>query len=154
MTILEQYKYVSVVGEGYFSFVKQYQNRNTGELFAVKELKKDFAKNTDYIHRFRREIDLLKTLSGCENIIELIDYQIDENANLYIMPLATTNLYDYVKRNNANLSSEQRIALFDQVLNAIKFSHSKRVLHRDIYPRNVLLFARHNGFLEPIRKML
>ena len=147
MHLLERYKHIAVIGDGYFSLVKKYQSLDNGQYYAVKELKKEFITNTDYIHRFRREIELLKSLSGHPNIIDLIDYQTDESTNLYIMPLAATNLYDYIKRNNDSIGVDERITIFDQILSAIKYAHSLDILHRDIYPNNVLLFQSTGGYV-------
>jgi len=62
------------------------------------------------------------------------------------MPAADKNLYDYIQENNQLLKIEERIELFDQIIAAIKFAHSKDILHRDISPRNILLFKKEEKY--------
>lgn len=142
MSILDEYEYLSIIGKGYFSIVKKYKHLVSGQLFAVKELRKEFNSNEDYKHRFCKEIECLQRLSGISNIIELIEFEKNESRYLYIMPVASMNLLDYIKRNNAAISLETRLEIFDQIIIAIKTSHEKQILHRDICPQNVLLFIK------------
>lgn len=114
-----------------------------GNLFAIKSLKKEFKFNANYNHRFKREIELLDQLNGHENIIPLVHYGKKRDGRpFYVMPAADTNLYEYVRTNNSLLALTARIAIFDNVLKAIAYAHSIGVLHRDISPRNILLFNR------------
>jgi eukaryotic-like serine/threonine-protein kinase len=136
----DEYQFISVIGSGSFSNVDKYQHKKSRQLVAIKELKEELNTDKDCIYRFRREIAFLKLLKGHPNIIELIDYDISENTNLYIMPLASANLYDYINQNNESISISVKMAIFDQILNALKVSHEKQILHRDICPQNVLLF--------------
>lgn len=140
---MDNLKHIALKGQGYFCTVKQYAD-DSGIEFALKELKKDHFPNEDYRYRLNREINLLRDLQGCDNIIELLDSGQDiENEKLwYLMPFAKQNLYDYVKRNNADMTKELRYDLVQQIINAIKFAHQKSILHRDISPNNVLVFEK------------
>lgn len=139
-SILDNYEHIGLMGGGYFSIVKTYRHKRTKRLYAVKELTEECSKNQNYVRWFIREINTLRVLREHENIIELVDYEIDSGKYLYIMPKATTNLYDYIKSNNSKLGLEERLEIFEQILRAIKFAHSKSRLHRDIAPQNILLF--------------
>jgi eukaryotic-like serine/threonine-protein kinase len=136
----DEYRFVSLIGSGSFSIVKKYQHIKSERLVAFKELKQELITDEDSIYRFRREIAFLKLLNCHPNIIELIGDDIVEPNYLYIMPLASINLYDYIKSNNSTITLDVRLTIFDQVLNALKASHEKQILHRDICPQNVLLF--------------
>lgn len=140
MPIPDHYEHIRLIGEGYFSLVKLYKDNETGQEVAIKDLKESFEDNADYVHRFEREVQLLKLLSGHKNIIELLGYECEIGSHFYIMPAADTNLFDYIQTYNNSLEMGERIKMFDQVLDAIKFAHSKGILHRDISPRNILLF--------------
>lgn len=139
MALLDKYEHIKLIGEGYFSHVQLYKNLETGEEVAVKVLKNSLRSNEEYVHRFEREVELLRLLADNAHIIRLLDYEFDDDTHLYVMEAAATNLHEYISRNNNKLKLEQRLRLFDQVLSAIQFARSKGVLHRDISPRNVLL---------------
>ena len=136
------YKYHSPIGEGGFCIVSKYTDVRSNSLVAIKLLKKEHFDNFDYKHRFGREIRLLKVLGGHPNIINLLDSEIDEASHSYwyAMPMATTNLFTYIRRNNQSLSLANRIDIFDQILAAVKHSHNRKILHRDLGPSNVLIF--------------
>jgi serine/threonine protein kinase len=133
------------IGSGYFCDVKKYTDEASGILYAVKQLKKRFHKNEEYRYRFLREIELLKLLQESENVIELISA--DKDNLLYIMPLATSNLYNHIKKKNNTLELEIRYNIVSQIISAIEIAHSKNILHRDISPNNILLFESNGQLL-------
>ena len=139
---MNKLKHVALKGKGYFCNVKLYKHIENDSEFALKELKSEHYSNESYRYRMNREIQLLKELEGCENIIPLIDSGHDTKKEKiwYLMPFASQNLYDYIKINNRDISKEERYMLTEQVINAIKYAHNKAILHRDISPNNVLVF--------------
>ena len=139
---MKNFEHLGMKGEGYFCIVKKYREQSSGREFALKELKKAHYPIDGYRYRMIREINILKELQGCDNIIELLDSGQDfEKEKLwYLMPFANQNLYDYIKINNNTLAQKERYQLVEQVINAIKFAHDKNILHRDISPNNVLVF--------------
>lgn len=141
---MEKLKHIGLKGQGYFCIVKQYLDESTGNEFALKELKKDHYPKEEYRYRLNREINILKELQGCENIIELLDsgHDTDKEKLWYLMPYARLNLYDFIKKNNGNIDKETRYNLLEQIINAIKFAHDRNKLHRDISPNNVLVFEK------------
>jgi len=46
-------------------------------------------------------------------------------------------LSNFVKRND--LSDDEIIYYFSQIINAFKYIHSKHIIHRDIKPENIML---------------
>lgn len=139
---MRQLKHIGIKGEGYFCIVKKYLDESSGNYLASKELKKTHYSRDDYRYRTLREINILEDLQGNKNIIELLSHGHDrENEKIwYLMPFADQNLYDYIKKNNNSLTQEERYDLAEQLISAIKFAHSKEILHRDISPNNVLVF--------------
>ncbi len=94
----------------------------------------------DFIERFARERDILATLAH-PNIARLYDAGITEDGQPYLameyvegLPLAT-----YCSEQRAGIA--QRLALFTQILEAVKYAHSRLILHRDIKPSNILVTA-------------
>ncbi|MFO0488037.1 MAG: serine/threonine-protein kinase [Cyclobacteriaceae bacterium] len=139
---ISELKHVGPRGQGYFCIVKQYVDERTGLKYALKELKKEHYPKEEYRYRLTREIKLLNDLQDHENIIELINHGNDKDSEKlwYLMPYAEQNLYDYIKKKNTTLTKEERYSLVDQIIQAIKFAHSKGILHRDISPSNILVF--------------
>lgn len=145
--VLESYKYENLIGEGYFSTVSRYIDTRNGRKVAVKHLKKGFKDNEGYKHRFEREINLLTILAGHPNIIEFLGEGVKEERPFYIMPASNTNLENLISAKNQTLTTEDRVDIFDQVLEAITFAHSHTILHRDISPNNALIFEESGKFI-------
>ncbi|MCZ8286193.1 MAG: serine/threonine-protein kinase, partial [Bacteroidia bacterium] len=141
MIELKDLKHVAPKGQGYFCIVKQYVNAE-GKNFALKELKKEHYTNEEYRYRLLREINMLKTLQGCNNIIRLVNHgnSADDHSMWYLMPYARYNLYEYIKKYNQGISQDTRFEIVEQIINAIKYAHDRDILHRDISPNNILVF--------------
>ncbi len=139
---MNKLEHIGVKGSGFFCIVKKYKDKATGNEFALKELKKAHYQNEEYRYRFNREIYLLKELQDCDNIIELLDFghNAEKEKLWYLMPYADQNLYEFIKENNPTLSKEERYDFVTQIINAIKFAHDKKILHRDLSSNNVLVF--------------
>ena len=138
----ENLKHIKPKGEGYFCTVTEMQDEKTGDKYALKRLKKKHYDNEEYRYRLLREIKLLGQLYKSEQIIDLVGHGNDhENKELwYLMPFAPYNLYDFIKKNNQKISKELRYEIISQIIAAIKFAHSKNILHRDLSSNNILVF--------------
>ncbi len=139
MSIVEDLEHIRVIGEGAFSIVREYRSGKFGGSLAVKQLKDSHAGNPDYIKRFRREVELLRALSGTPHVVELIDSEVDGPVFRYAMPCARMNLADLLRARNNQLGFADRLALFQQVLAGMRAAHAKQILHRDLAPSNVLV---------------
>jgi eukaryotic-like serine/threonine-protein kinase len=133
--LLSNYVHVKTIGRGAFAIVTHYRDKTSGADVAVKKLTDE-----KHAHRFEREIKIMQALDGHPNVIKLIDFECISGSYQHITPKAKTNLYKYIKKINSTLTLERRIGIFDQVLAALNYAHSKNILHRDIAPTNVLVF--------------
>lgn len=137
---------IGLKGQGYFCDVQKAKDEY-GKKVAVKQLKREFVSNPDYVQRFKREVRITRELSDCPFIIPCLDVELDDNSLVYryTMPLADENLFQFIRSNNTKLSLDQRVAIFDQIVAGIHFAHNKNVIHRDIAPQNVLIFHSEDG---------
>lgn len=135
-----KYKQVKAIGTG--SFANAFKYELEGVPICVKQLKKEYYNNPDYVKRFKREIQILKELKGHKNIIEIIEdgEKTDKKQLWYSMTLGSDNLYNFIKKKN-DLDLKERLCIFEQIVNAIKYGHSKSILHRDLSPNNILIIG-------------
>jgi len=134
----DKYEIIKEIGSGGFSRCLQVKNKNTGLLFACKELPK---KNLSDYEGLMREVNLMIKLDH-PNIIKL--YEVYENEkNIYlIMELCTGGeLFDRIVENTENgvqFTEKQAADLFKQMMSAINYCHKNGIVHRDLKPENLL----------------
>jgi eukaryotic-like serine/threonine-protein kinase len=98
----------------------------TGNTFARRQLE-----------RFEHERDILASLSH-DGIARFYDAGIDAGQPYLALELVNgAPIHKFVQ--SQNLSVRLRLQLFQQVLAAVQFAHSRLVIHRDLKPSNILV---------------
>lgn len=132
--ILEKNVALKLIGEGsyaqVFSFFDDYYNRK----FVLKRAKKDLSEKE--VNRFKQEFEQMNSLLS-PYVVEVYRYENDTNE--YIMEYMDCTLDKYIEKNNASLTNNDRKLIVNQIFRAFKYIHSKKLLHRDISPKNILL---------------
>ena len=131
----KQYYFLKVLGKGGSGCVVQVLSKER-HIYALKVIKVD-SEDTNHTADYKEEIALLLKMKGCQNIIQLIDYEIDE-AKGEIRMLFESGQQDLSQmlkeKGKINLHS---IAFFwQQMLEAVKICHEQRVIHLDLKPQN------------------
>jgi len=139
-----KYEILNEIGRGHFSVVKLAVDKHTKETSAVKIIKKKrFWHITKTKQQILQEIEILKQLKH-PNITSYKDV-IDTPSTLYIfLELATGGeLFDKIYDDGAFSESKAR-EIFEQILLAVEYLHSKGIAHRDLKPENILLDEKGN----------
>lgn len=136
---IQNYEIISSIGEGGMGKVYLARHLTLDRKVAVKVLNPDFAFNEELRMRFINEAKVLSALTH-QNIVTLYDFTEFENNLVIIMEYVEGNSLEHVITNLIGAIPEVRsIKIFEQILNAFSFAHSKGVVHRDIKPSNILL---------------
>jgi len=133
----EVYKLGKQLGEGAFSVVKEGQNRQTHESYAIKIVTKAKLSKEDEI-ALRDEIDVLKDMEH-RHIIRL--YDVFEEPQHYFMvteKMMGGELFDRIVQKSYYNEKEARDTC-KILFSAIHYCHKKKVAHRDLKPENLLL---------------
>ena len=128
----KEYKQGIDIGEGGFGKVKTIIHKKTGQLRAMKLIKKSKEFNLD-------EIDNLMLLNH-PNILKLYEYYYDEKENLYIITeyIRGEELFNKIQENGA-FSEVDSAIIIKSVFQAIAYCHSRGIIHRDLKPENILV---------------
>ena len=136
---LGEYTIHSVISSGGMGTV--YKARRSDGSFeqevAIKVILQSLS-TAGFIERFRQERQILAKLNH-PNIAQLLDGGItDDGLPFLVMEMVTgKNLAEYVKV--SNLSIEQKLQLFLQICEAVKYAHSHLIVHRDLKPGNIFV---------------
>jgi len=131
---LDEYKIIEKIANGGNSEVYKVENIDKN-IYALKLLNKGLS--TEKIKRFKNEMSFCQKVNH-PNIIKIIDNGItdDKTQMFYIMPC-----YDYTLREfiNEEHSIQEKIQMFINILDGVKFFHNRDIIHRDIKPENILI---------------
>lgn len=127
------------IGRGGMGVVYQAE-RSQGDFVQTVAIKLLLNVNVSVSERFRREQQALATLNH-PNITQLLDAGISEQGLPYLIMeyIEGVPITDYCTEKNLTLP--ERLAVLDQVADALAFSHKNLIVHRDIKPSNILVTA-------------
>ena len=134
---LEKYLRLDKVGEGTYGVVYKCQNKETNELVALKKVRLE--NEDEGIHSTSiREISILKQLHH-PNIVNLLDLIHGEKKLYLVFEFMDHDLKKYLDLNGGPLPPQLVKSYLYQICLAIKYCHSRRILHRDLKPQNLLI---------------
>ena len=134
---LEKYEKIEKVGEGTYGVVYKCKIKGTNDYIALKKIRLE-NEDEGIPSTSIREISILKQLRH-PNIVYLMDL-IHADKKLYlIFEFMEHDLKKFLDINNSPLPPELVKNYLYQILIAVNFCHSKRILHRDLKPQNLLI---------------
>ncbi|AJC85365.1 protein kinase family protein [Campylobacter peloridis] len=122
------------IGCGSYAKVFKYYDEFYQCDFALKRLNEKA--NAKEIERFLKEFETMKSIN---NPYILKVYSLNKDRNEYIMEYADFTLEKYINQNNSKLLIDEKISLGCQIIRGIEILWNKKILHRDISFKNILL---------------
>ncbi|KAM3128106.1 hypothetical protein pb186bvf_019807 [Paramecium bursaria] len=143
---IEGFAIIRLIGQGCMGRV--YQVLKQSRSYALKEIAKSTLQNNDVESDFNREVSILKLLKDNPNIVQLAQHF--HNQEFYYLVFEYCNnesLQKYIQSKGGNLSEDQAIYFFAQILNGFQAMHEKNIIHGDISIKNILI---HNEMIVKI----
>uniref|UniRef100_A0A336MIK8 non-specific serine/threonine protein kinase n=1 Tax=Culicoides sonorensis TaxID=179676 RepID=A0A336MIK8_CULSO len=141
---MENYQISVLVGEGSFGKVYKATEKKTKNVVALKILSKR-GRNPKDVKQLRRECDIQKDLKH-PNIIRMLKSFETENEIVYVTEFAQLDLHTLLSEEGSLGEPKAQKLTFDLV-SALYYLHSHRILHRDLKPQNILLDSQSNAKL-------
>ncbi|HET6584383.1 MAG TPA: protein kinase, partial [Nannocystaceae bacterium] len=131
-----RYRVIQSLGRGGMGEVFRAIDVRSDRELALKRFRLDLDQHEDLL-RFRREFHTLARLRH-PRIVEAYDFGIEDGRPFYTMELLDGNDFGDL----SPLPWKQACPLLRDVASALAFLHARRLLHRDIAPRNARCTAR------------
>ncbi|XP_044226141.1 serine/threonine-protein kinase 36 [Thunnus albacares] len=133
---MNSYHVLELVGEGSFGRVHKGRRRFTGQVVALKFMPK-VGRSEKELRSLKREIDIMRGLQH-PNIVQLFDSFETETEVVVVTEYAEGQLFQILE-DDGSLPESQVREIACQLVSALYYLHSHRILHRDMKPQNILL---------------
>ncbi|KAI3446024.1 hypothetical protein Pfo_002689 [Paulownia fortunei] len=134
------------VGRGHFAYTCSAVAKKgelKGQKVAVKIIPKSKMKTSIAIEDVRREVKILRALTGHPNLPQFFDAFEDADNVYIVMELCEGGeLLDRILTRGGKYSEDYAKAVIIQILNVVAFCHLQGVVHRDIKPENFLFTSK------------
>ncbi len=132
----DRYRLIERIGSGGMADVWRARDSDLDRDVAIKVLHENFARDREFVERFRREASAAAGLQH-PNVVNVYDRGGWEDTYYIAMELIEGSaLRDLINR---GLDVGESVEVARQVLAAAGFAHSRGIVHRDLKPMNVLI---------------
>jgi beta-lactam-binding protein with PASTA domain/tRNA A-37 threonylcarbamoyl transferase component Bud32 len=133
-----RYEIDSVLGEGGMAKVFRGTDKVLGRTVAVKVLAPQFAKDHQFVTRFRREAQAAAGLNH-PNVVSVYDTGSEDGIHWIVMEFVDGRTLKTVVREEGPLLPERAVEIAQAICLALSTAHEKGLVHRDIKPGNIML---------------
>ena len=133
-----RYVIQEIIGVGGMAVVYKAYDCIDDKIVAIKILKEEFVRNSEFLNRFKNESKAIAVLSH-PNIVKVLDVSFGDNFQYIVMEyIDGITLKEYMDRTGA-LPWKNAVYFTMQTLQALQHAHDKGIVHRDVKPQNIML---------------
>src|SRR6266542_5828930 len=133
-----RYELIELLGRGGFAAVYRVRNLRLQRTEALKVLSERLTEDPDFARRFEQEARVAASLDH-PNIIKIYDFGGLEAFFWFSMQLVEGPSLGRRLKSGARLDAFTTARIGVRVLDALRYSHDRGVIHRDIKPDNILI---------------
>ncbi|NXL42919.1 STK36 kinase, partial [Podilymbus podiceps] len=133
---MERYHVLEMIGEGSFGRVYKGRRKRSAQVVALKFIPK-VGRSEKELKNLQREIEIMRGLHH-PNIIQMLDSFETDKEVVVVTDYAEGELFQILE-DDGSLPEDQVQAIAAQLVSALYYLHSHRILHRDMKPQNILL---------------
>ncbi|XP_009958378.1 PREDICTED: serine/threonine-protein kinase 36, partial [Leptosomus discolor] len=133
---MEKYHVLEMIGEGSFGRVYKGRRKYSAQVVALKFIPK-VGRSEKELKNLQQEIEIMRGLHH-PNIIQMLDSFETDKEVVVVTDYAEGELFQTLE-DDGSLPEDQVQAIAAQLVSALYYLHSHRILHRDMKPQNILL---------------
>ncbi|XP_010287026.1 PREDICTED: serine/threonine-protein kinase 36, partial [Phaethon lepturus] len=133
---MEKYHVLEMIGEGSFGRVYKGRRKHSAQVVALKFIPK-VGRSEKELKNLQREIEIMRGLHH-PNIIQMLDSFETDTEVVVVTDYAEGELFQILE-DDGSLPEDQVQTIAAQLVSALYYLHSHRILHRDMKPQNILL---------------
>ncbi|KAM7048965.1 serine/threonine-protein kinase 36 [Acridotheres tristis] len=133
---MENYHVLEMIGEGSFGRVYKGRRKHSAQVVALKFIPK-VGRSEKELKNLKREIEIVRDLHH-PNIIQMLDSFETAKEVVVVTDYAEGELFQILE-DDGSLPEDQVQTIAAQLISALYYLHSHRILHRDMKPQNILL---------------
>lgn len=133
-----RYEIHEILGVGGMAVVYKAYDNLENKTVAVKILKQEYAKNEEFLRRFKNESKAISLLSH-QNIVKIYDVSFGDIIQYIVMEyIDGITLKEYIER-EGSLSWKDAVHFTLQILRGLQHAHDRGIVHRDVKPQNIIV---------------
>ena len=140
--LFDEYVIIGRIDRGVFEETFKASKKGCKGYFSIDKIKKHFGEDHFVEEVYKVSINTIKDLNH-SNVIKMIDFKEDSNYYYCIYDYCNggdlSHYLEYLEQNNKSFSEKEVQYIMKQLVESIKYLHNKKIVHRDIRPRNILL---------------
>lgn len=136
--LVGRYELIEKIGEGGMATVYKAKDRLLNRHVAIKVLRPEFTKDTQFIENFRKESQAAAGLTH-PNIVSVYDVGREGNIHFIVMELVEGETLSDIIKEEGPLDYKKTIDIMKQVTSALALAHKHGIIHRDVKPHNIII---------------
>jgi serine/threonine protein kinase len=134
----EDFELLTVIGKGSFGKVMQVKKRDTGEIFAMKVLRKEAIRARKQVAHTKAEKSILQKIQHPFIVTLHYAFQTDDKLYMILDYINGGELFFHLKKEGR--FPEHRVVLYAaEIVLALSHLHSLDIVYRDLKPENILI---------------
>lgn len=137
-----RYKIVESLGRGGMAEVFRAYQSSLDRDVAIKIMHSFLADEENFLTRFQREAKSMASLNH-SNIVGVYDFDVQDGIYYIVMEFVSGGTLkerlESLAKNNEKMSLSESVRLVMEVADALAYAHSRKMVHRDIKPGNIMI---------------